>query len=190
MMVDVVAIKDGIEAYEYEFAQIYPPGGYNEEKIEYSGETSKRMRFKVNDNFTEENTLRIIFNRYFKQIDELNKKQMTGMSLEWFIENENGEKVYAEEKELYLNDNKLFIKTVNMLHSATNSGNISEEKIWKIAKNARKEFVYESQYEGYYGGNGIMDENDINRLLEIIKNSLSISYPVPETPIHATKISS
>ena len=107
------------------------------------------MQFKVNDNVTEENTLRIIFDRYFEQIDELNKKQMTGMSLEWFIEDENGHKVYTEEKELYLNDNKLFIKTVNMLPSAINSGNISEEKIWKITKNARKEFVYKSQYKGY-----------------------------------------
>ena len=50
---------------------------------------------------------------------------MTGMSVEWYIEDNNGDTVEVEEKNGYAHDTEMFIKTVNKLYYS--------EKIIKVS---------------------------------------------------------
>ena len=129
-----------------ENVNLFPPGFKQRTDInqKFGPSYNKTFRFNVTEQFREHNsTLRINFYRYISQynLQEWENRRMTGMSVEWYIEDNNGDTEEVEEKNSYAHDNEMFIKTVNMLYYSEKIIKVSEEEIWRNIKIVRVELV-------------------------------------------------
>ena len=152
------------------------------------------FRINVTEQFPGHNsTMRLLFYRSISQSNlvEWETKRMTGMSVDWYLEDANGDPVEVEEMNNYIYDNEMFIKTVNMLYYSEEIMQISEDDNWRIIKNDRVEFINSGQsYSNMAGCEGFMRYKDISYLLESVANETNVSLSLNSTPIYGPNISS
>ena len=197
MMLDT---KETVGSNEY--VGIHPPSGYDNEHIQYTGKMRKTWRYQVTNKFTENDTLRIVFYRSISKLDKSDMdyytyKTMTGMSIEWFVEDGNGVMMEVEQQGKYLEDktNKMYIKMVNLLYTAVQIMNMSEHQVWMKVKSVRRDWIsgnynrdcnYEDRF-GVYGAYSLVDA-DIKNLIEAVINKTKIKTPLPTTPVYKVDI--
>ena len=119
------------------------------------GNVSVRRTFPVDFNdysksngltgLTRQMALSITLRRYIDAVSlaQWDNRRMTGFTLDWHYEDENGTKVDVEPERKFTtaadNTNVQFIRLVNILYNGLSFNNITVEEMWKNVKDYRLE---------------------------------------------------
>ena len=165
----------------FESVDIYPPGG-GHETIIFSGKIKKTFRYKLNNT----NTLNIYLIRMLSESDlaYYTDKTMTGMKVEWFVEDGNSDKVEVEQQSDYVEDNKQYIKMVNMLYTAVKVMNMTKQDVWMIVKSVRFDWTYGNETHNRNCQYGLVLDAEIEEMVEAVIKKTNISTPLPATPVY------
>jgi hypothetical protein len=125
---------------------------------------------------------------FVRDIDQINvykqlEKRVTGFSLDWYFEDGVGKRVDVEQDEKYLSDenNKRFIKFMNIFYQLVSVLNASAEDMWDSVKDYRLEYWHRklNNDASYCYPIAPMNVNDFLEEQAIVLNMTNISHDLP-----------